>query len=100
LVNFWARQALVTTSWRGCQKWMLSSGGTQGGAELHLLIQPDGKRIGFEFKVADAPRITKSLSIARNNLGLDELFVVKPRGNGYPLEENIRVVTLVEALEF
>jgi predicted AAA+ superfamily ATPase len=75
--------------------------GTAGaGAELDLLIQPDGKRIGFEFKVADAPRITKSLSIARNDLGLDELFVVKPRGNGYPLEENIRVVTLVEALEF
>jgi predicted AAA+ superfamily ATPase len=74
--------------------------GTQGGAELDLLIQPDGKRIGFEFKVADAPRMTKSLSIARNDLGLDELFVVKPRGNGYPLEENIRVVTLVEALEF
>ena len=31
---------------------------------------------------------------------MKELFVVKPRGNGYPLEENIRVVTLVEALEF
>ena len=74
--------------------------GTQGGAELDLLIQPGGKRIGFEFKVADAPRMTKSHSIARNDLGLDELLVVKPRGNGYPLEENIRVVTLVEALEF
>ena len=44
--------------------------------------------------------MSKSLSIARNDLGLDELLVVKPRGNGYPLEENIRVVPLVEALEF
>jgi len=74
--------------------------GTQGGAELDLLIQPDGKRIGFEFKVADAPRMTKSLSIAQNDLGLDELLVVKARGNGYPLEKNIRVVPLDEALEF
>lgn len=74
--------------------------GTQGGAELDLMVQPDGKRIGFEFKVADAPKMTKSLSIARNDLGLDELVVVKPRGNGYPLEENIRVMPLAMALEF
>lgn len=74
--------------------------GTQGGAELDLLIQPDGKRVGFEFKVADAPKMAKSLSIARNDLGLDELVVVKPRGNGYPLEEGIRVAPLAEALEF
>lgn len=74
--------------------------GTQGGAELDLLIQPNGKRIGFEFKVSDAPKMTKSLSIARNDLGLDELVVVKPRGNGYPLEERIRVAPLAEALEF
>lgn len=74
--------------------------GTQGGAELDLMVHPDGKRIGFEFKVADAPKMTKSLSIARNDLGLDELVVVKPRGNGYPLEENIRVMPLALALEF
>jgi predicted AAA+ superfamily ATPase len=74
--------------------------GTQGGAELDLLIQPDGKRIGFEFKVADAPKMTKSLSIARNDLGLDELVVIKPRGNGYRLEENIQVMPLAEALAF
>jgi len=74
--------------------------GTQGGAELDLLIQPNGRRIGFEFKVADAPRMTKSLSIAMNDLRLDELVVVKPRGNGYPLEKKIRVASLGEALEF
>ncbi|MBU6182372.1 MAG: ATP-binding protein [Verrucomicrobia bacterium] len=74
--------------------------GTQGGAELDLLIQPNGKRIGFEFKVADAPRMTKSLSIAQNDLGLDELLVVKPRGDGYPMEEKIRAAPLVEALEY
>lgn len=74
--------------------------GTQGGAELDLLIQPNSKRIGFEFKVADAPKMTKSLSIARKDLELDELVVVKPRGNGYPLEEKIRVAPLAKALEF
>jgi hypothetical protein len=66
---------------------------------LDLLIQPDGKKIGFEFKVADAPKMTKSFSIAQNELGLDELLVLKPRGNRYPLEEEIRVLPLPEALE-
>jgi predicted AAA+ superfamily ATPase len=74
--------------------------GTQGGAELDLLIQPGGKRIGFEFKVADAPKMSKSLSMAQRDLNLDELMVVKPRGQGYPLEPRIRVVCLEEALEF
>jgi predicted AAA+ superfamily ATPase len=74
--------------------------GTQGGAELDLLIQPNGKRIGFEFKVADAPKMTKSLSIAQKDLGLHKLLVVKPRGHGYPLENNIRAASLDEALEF
>jgi hypothetical protein len=74
--------------------------GTQGGAELDLLIQSNGKKIGFEFKVADAPKMTKSLSIAQNDLGLHKLLVVKPRGHGYPLENNIRAASLDEALEF
>lgn len=74
--------------------------GTQGGAELDLLIQPGGKRIGFEFKVADAPKMTKSLSIVQSDLALDELLVVKPLGRGYPLEKRIRVLSLEEALMF
>jgi len=72
--------------------------GTQGGAELDLLVQPEGRRIGFEFKVSDAPRMTKSLSIAQHDLKLEELIVVKPRGAGYHLEENVRVMSLKESL--
>jgi predicted AAA+ superfamily ATPase len=72
--------------------------GTQGGAELDLFVQPGGRRIGFEFKVSDAPKLTKSLTIAQKDLGLEELIVVKPRGGGYHLEESIRVMPLEEAL--
>ena len=32
---------------------------THGGAELDLFIERNGKRIGFEFKCIDAPRVTK-----------------------------------------
>ena len=74
--------------------------GTQGGAELDLFIQAGGRRIGFEFKVSDAPKMTKSLSIVHTDLALDELLVVKPLGRGYPLEKRIRVLSLEEALVF
>jgi predicted AAA+ superfamily ATPase len=72
--------------------------GTQGGAELDLFIQAGGRRIGFEFKVSDAPKMTKSLSIVYKDLALDELLVVKPLGRGYPLEKRIRVLSVEEAL--
>jgi hypothetical protein len=74
--------------------------GTQGGAELDLFIQPGGKRVGFEFKVSDAPRMTKSLSIARDDLKLEELIVVKPTGAGYDLEDRIRVMSLEDATAY
>ena len=74
--------------------------GTQGGAELDLFVQAGGRRIGFEFKVSDAPRMTKSLSIVHCDLALDELLLVKPLGRGYPLEKRICVLSLEEALVF
>lgn len=74
--------------------------GTQGGAELDLFVQAGGRRIGFEFKVSDAPKMTKSLSIVHSDLALDELLVVKPIGRGYPLKKRIRVLSLEEALVF
>ena len=74
--------------------------GTQGGAELDLFVQAGGRRIGFEFKVSDAPKMTKSLSIVHSDLALEELLVVKPLGRGYSLEKRIRVLSLEEALVF
>lgn len=74
--------------------------GTQAGAELDLFVQAGGRRIGFEFKVSDAPKMTKSLSIVHSDLELDDLLVVKPIGRGYPLDKRIRVLSLEEALVF
>ncbi|MCX6361449.1 MAG: ATP-binding protein [Armatimonadetes bacterium] len=69
--------------------------GTHGEAELDLLIIERGKRIGFEFKVADAPRLTRSMHIAHDDLKLDRLFVVCPGGAaGYALAEWADVVPI------
>lgn len=74
--------------------------GTQAGAELDLFVMPAGRRIGFELKVGDAPRMTKSLRVVSADLRLEELVVVKPGGESYPLAEGVRVMPLPEAVRF
>ena len=65
-----------------------------------MFVQAEGRWIGFEFKVSDAPKMTKSLSIVHSDLELEELFVVKLLGRGYPLEKRIRVMSLEGGLVF
>lgn len=60
---------------------------TQGGAELDLLVFVNGRRIGLEFKYADAPAITKSMHVARADLRLDRVFVIHPGRKSYPLSD-------------
>ncbi|CAN5685178.1 ATP-binding protein [soil metagenome] len=67
---------------------------THGGAELDLLIEKDGRRLGFEFKRADAPRLTRSMRVALDDLKLDSLTVVAPHVPEYPLGERIVVRSL------
>ena len=63
--------------------------GTQSGAELDLMILKDGKRIGFEIKYVDQPKITRSMRIALNDLKLDHLYIVFPGKETFPLDEKI-----------
>jgi predicted AAA+ superfamily ATPase len=65
--------------------------GVHSGSELDLLMLAGGRRIGVEFKRADAPRQTRSMSIAFEDLGLDELWVVYPGSRPYHLSERILV---------
>lgn len=62
---------------------------TQSGAELDLFIIKDGKRLGFEIKYTDTPKITKSMMIAMEDLKLDHLYVIHPHGGSFPLATNI-----------
>jgi len=64
---------------------------TQADAELDLLIIKQGKRIGFEVKYTDAPKITKSMKIAIEDLKLDQLIIIYPGNLEFPLAENIMV---------
>jgi len=67
---------------------------THGGAELDLLVTLGGKRYGFEFKYQDAPGRTRSMMIAREDLGLEKMWVVYPGSKQYALDAWIDVIPL------
>lgn len=65
---------------------------THSDAELDLFILKQGKRLGFEVKYSDNPKITKSMGIALKDLELDHIYIVIPLSTSYPLDEKISVV--------
>ncbi len=66
------------------------------GSELDLFFLHRGQRVGVEMKREDAPRITKSMRVAQQDLRLDRLFVVYPGERRYALDEGIECVPLAE----
>jgi predicted AAA+ superfamily ATPase len=68
------------------------------GSELDLVMQTRGRRIGVEFKRADAPRLTRSMQIASQDLQLDELWVVYPGTRSYEIADRTIVRPLSDAV--
>jgi predicted AAA+ superfamily ATPase len=88
--GFCVEEVLRRTGERNAWFW-----GTHGQAELDLLVFHGGKRFGFEFKFADAPGLTRSMHVAREDLKLDRLFVVYPgSGGSFPLADWAEVVAI------
>lgn len=67
---------------------------THSGAELDLLMLKNGRRLGIECKRVDAPRVTRSMNIALENLELDSLTIIYPGERPYPLTERITATPL------
>jgi predicted AAA+ superfamily ATPase len=87
--GFALEQVLRTVPTRDAYYWAL-----HGGAELDLLLFHEGRRHGFEFKLADAPTLTASMTKARDTLALDRLWVIAPTERPYELAERIQVLPL------
>lgn len=77
---------LTGASEEECFFWAVHSQG-----ELDLLIVKDGKRLGFEFKFADSPKLTAGCRMALEHLKLDQLTLVCPGVAAYELEGGVRV---------
>jgi hypothetical protein len=71
---------------------------THTGAELDLMLLQKKRRIGFEVKTSDAPKLTPSMRIAMEDLGLDSLNVIYPGRKAYALAKNIRVIPFPDGI--
>ncbi len=78
--------------WSACHYWKLHTG-----AELDLFVQEGRRRLGFEFKCSDTPRMTPSMASAMEHLRLDRLYVVHAGRERFPLGRNIEALPLAEA---
>ena len=72
--------------------------GTQAGAELDLLVVRGNRRLGFEFKRTDAPRVTPSMRSAAEALRLSSLTVVHAGRNSFPLRDGVKAVSAARIL--
>ncbi|HYN40963.1 MAG TPA: ATP-binding protein [Thermoanaerobaculia bacterium] len=68
--------------------------GVHNQAELDLLLLLKGRRLGFEVKYTDTPRVTSSERSALEHLGLEQLTIVVPGEADYPLADRVRVLGL------
>jgi len=64
------------------------------GAELDLLVLRGQRRIGFDIKRTEAPRVTRSMHSALADLRLDRLYVVHAGRDSYPMGERVRALAL------
>ena len=72
---------------------------THQGAEIDLVLVKDGRLLGVECKMADAPRLTPSIRIALDDLKLERIAVVYPGPQRYHLTNNVEVVPMTAAVE-
>jgi hypothetical protein len=65
---------------------------TAAGAELDLVVEDGGKRVGYEIKLSAAPRPSRGFWNACEDLGVSRAYVIAPVREGYPLAENVEVI--------
>jgi hypothetical protein len=67
---------------------------THQGAEIDLILRRGTRLLGVECKRSDAPRLTPSIRIAREDLGLERVSVVYPGAKRYRLADRVEAVPL------
>ena len=68
--------------------------GTHQGAEMDLILQRGAERLGVECKRTDAPRMTKSIRIAIEDLALGRVVVLYPGTKRFSIAERVEAVPL------
>jgi predicted AAA+ superfamily ATPase len=73
---------------------------THTGAELDLMVLKGGKKLGFEVKFSETPKITRSMMSAMDDLNLDHLFLIYKGQREFSLNEKIKAVPSSKIFNF
>lgn len=65
---------------------------TAAGAELDVVVTTGDRRIGYETKFSQSPKVGKGFWNACEDLGVERAYVVAPVTDPYPLAENVQVI--------
>jgi len=72
---------------------------THAGAEIDLLVEDASGVTAIEVKRSPAPKPTRGLSEAMNDLGLKQAYIVYPGNETYQLSERVTAITLGDMLK-
>ncbi len=67
---------------------------THQGAEIDLVLRRGDELVGVECKRTDAPRLTRSIGMALEDLGLKRVSIVHPGVKRFPLSDRVEAVPL------
>ncbi|MCC5930746.1 MAG: ATP-binding protein [Cyclobacteriaceae bacterium] len=73
---------------------------THTGTEIDLMVLKAGKRLGFEIKLSETPKISRSMHSALDDLKLDKLFIIYKGRRIINLDEKITAVPAYQIPEF
>ncbi len=69
---------------------------TTAGAELDVVVETGLRKVGFEIKFSEAPKLTKGFWQACEDVGVDRAYVVAPLREGWKMADNVEVIPLAE----
>jgi predicted AAA+ superfamily ATPase len=72
--------------------------GTHAGAELDLIVEADGARVGVEVKRTDQPRLTPSIRHALADLELDRVILIHAGKQAFPLAPRVDAIPAHQVL--
>ena len=86
----------ILTQLQGWQPYFYRS---SSGNEIDLLLEKGDRRMAVEFKTSVAPKPTRGLYQALNDLGIEEAWIIAQTEDSYPFNDRVHISSLPDFLE-
>jgi len=73
---------------------------TSSGSEIDLILTRGKRRIAIECKASSSPDLNRGFWNAVNDLEIEEVWVIAPVRDSYPVEKNVKVAPLWKFMEY